>query len=416
MNFLSRNSYDNSDLRRIDPVKTVFAKRAFPIKTACRLLVLLFACLVPAVQAAQVGLFMGSFDPPHAGILRIIEEARTRLSLDAVYVVPVSEPGDSKKLAPLDHRLAMMRLLTKDVPEAIVPAEEKLLTILARNPENQFAAMRDEIMSRRSPEDEIVQIIGEDALAMLIEQKQLPVPGERRRVAVFPRLGVPRIKNSQLAKQIRDGRVIRIDARIPDLASRNLRNQMMERRDPSTDALPEAISDYINREGLYGMPGSPLSGRILEGFNPVGYFSHPVLLYEVKTAPTFTSTQPGGLKASPGISAVSSESTSDFPPALFPVLANHPLHVTLFQATSRDSLDWLQRQGWRTLFGYIPVESEDDDRPRLFFGRQGLDWHLFVTDVPSPERFVSLVDTFRAEFGRLELPCKRLTVMTPVLH
>ncbi len=397
-------------------MKKAFAKRAFPIATACRLLVLLFVCLVAAVQAAQVGLFMGSFDPPHAGILRIIEKARSRFSLDAVYVVPAPESVDSKKLAPLNHRLAMMRLLTKDIPQAIVPAEEELLSILARNPENLFAAMRDEIMSSRSPDDEIVQIIGEDALATLIDQNQLPVPGERRLVAVFPRLGVPRIKNSRLAKQIRDGRVIRIDAKIPDLASRNLRNQMMERRDPSTDAIPEAISDYINREGLYGMPGSPLSGRILEGFQPVGYFPHPVLLYEVKTAPTFTSTRPGALTASPGLSASPSEYPSDFPPALFPVLANHPLHVTLFQATSRDSLDWLQKQGWRTLYGYIPVESENDDRPRLFFGRQGLDWHLFVTDVPSPERFVGLVDTFRAEFGRLELPDERLTVMTPVLH
>lgn len=393
--------------------RPVVTRRALP-SVSLLLLVFLAAWFVPAAQAAQVGLFMGSFDPPHFGILRMIEEARTRLSLDAVHVIPTPTPVDRAELAPLGHRLAMLRLLTKDVPEARIPTVEELETIQARNPKNLYAAMREKIMSKRAPEDEIFQIIGEDALAKLIAHDQLPAPGERRRVVVFPRHGVPETTSPALAEQIRDGRVIRIDADIPDLASRDLRRLMQERCDPSDDALPDSIRTYIKREGLYGMPGNPLSGKLLEGFAPVGYLAKPVLLYDVKTAPTFASTSPETLSAMTGLPAGATNAPSDFPPALSPVLANHPLHVSLLRATSKDALDWLQQKGWRVLHGYVPVESETDDRPMLFFGRQGLDWHLFVTGVTVPERFTHLVDEFRAEFGRLELPRNRLSVLTPV--
>ena len=320
------NSFLNQGLRRIGLGKKILARRTLLAATPCFLLVFLFVSFAPLLQAAQVGLFMGSFDPPHFGILRMIEEARSRFSLDAIYVVPTPSPVDRLELAPLNHRLAMLRLLTKNVPEVRIPGEEELLAILARDPANLFAAMREEIMSKRAPEDEIFQIIGEDALSKLIARNQLPVPGERRRVVVFPRHGIPETRNPLLAEQIRDGRVIRIDADIPDLASRDLRSQMLERCEPSTDALPEAIRTYIKREGLFGMPTTPLSGRILEGFAPVGYFAKPVLLYEVKTAPDFLSASPEPLTSTSHVEAANP--ASDFPPTLAPVLANHQMHVT----------------------------------------------------------------------------------------
>ncbi len=341
----------------------------------------------------------------------MIEESCSRFSLDAIYVVPIPMPIDRAELAPLEDRLAMLRLLTRNVPEARIPAVEQIRDLLARQPENLFKAMLDEIMKERAPEDEIFQIVGEDALARMIAQNQLPAPGERRRVIVFPRQGVAQTRHPVLDGQIRDGRVIRIDADIPDLASRDLRLQMQERCEPSVTALPDSIRAYIRREGLYGMPGTPLSGRILEGFAPVGYLAKPVLLYDVESAPDFTVIHPGR-QAIPVASGDGEFASPDFPPALALVLANHPLHVTLFQAVTGDSLDWLQQHGWRVLHGYVPVLSETDDRPMLFFGRKGRDWHLFVTGVTDPNRFALLLDTFRGECDRLGFPSGRLTVMS----
>ena len=391
-------------------MKNMSALNAFSVPVKVFLLVFLLGFITSATRAAQVGLFMGSFDPPHFGILRMIEESCSRFSLDTIHVVPVPIPVDRSELAPLEHRLAMLRLLTKDMTKARIPTIEELQNLLARQPSNFFEAIREEIMNQRPPEDEIFQIVGEDALVKLVARNQLPAPGERRRIVVFPRHGVPLTRHPVLDEQIRDGRVMRIDADIPDLASRDLRSQMSERCEPSVDALPESIRAYIRREGLYGMPGTPLSGKILDGFAPVGYMAKPVLLYEAESAPTFTAFHPERLANS--IARTEGELASpDFPTALALVLANHPLHVTLFQAGNGESLDWLQKQGWRVLHGYVPVESEYDDRPMLFFGRQGLDWHLFVTGVTDANRFDTLLDTFRGEFNRLEFPPERLTVM-----
>lgn len=394
-------------------MKIMPARKSLPVFVQRLFLVCLLVLFASSAQAAQVGLFMGSFDPPHFGILRMIEESCSRFSLDAIHVVPVPMPVDRAELAPLEHRLAMLRLLTRNVPQARIPTAEELRALLARQPANLFAAMRDEIMNSRAPEDEIFQIIGEDALVKLIARNQLPAVGERRRVIVFPRQGGAQTRHPVLDGQIRGGRVIRIDADIPDLASRDLRLQMQERCEPSVNALPESIRTYIRREGLYGMPGTPLSGRILEGFAPVGYLAKPVLLYDVESAPEFTAIH-HGREAIPTAAGDGEFASPDFPPALALVLANHPLHVTLFQAVTGDSLDWLQQHGWRVLHGYVPVESETDDRPMLFFGRQGRDWHLFVTGVTDSKRFTLLLDTFRGEFDRLGFPPDRLTVMSVV--
>ncbi|MGH7934380.1 MAG: nicotinate-nucleotide adenylyltransferase [Candidatus Binataceae bacterium] len=63
----------------------------------------------------RVGLFGGSFNPIHFGHLRAAEEDREAMRLDLVYFVPASSPPHKPdaRLAPADHRLAMVRLATK---------------------------------------------------------------------------------------------------------------------------------------------------------------------------------------------------------------------------------------------------------------------------------------------------------------
>ena len=72
---------------------------------------------LPAAGAGQaVGLYGGSFNPPHAGHLHVSEMALRRLGLDAVWwlVTPGNPLKDSGVLAPLAERMRAARTLISD--------------------------------------------------------------------------------------------------------------------------------------------------------------------------------------------------------------------------------------------------------------------------------------------------------------
>jgi|GEM_PF-6219827 len=83
--------------------------RRHKFAAAVSLLVLLLATALPAFCAERIGLFLGTFDPPHQGIARMIEEATRRLDLTTIYVMPTPEPVDRPEVTPVQHRLAMLQ-------------------------------------------------------------------------------------------------------------------------------------------------------------------------------------------------------------------------------------------------------------------------------------------------------------------
>jgi nicotinate-nucleotide adenylyltransferase len=59
------------------------------------------ALLPPSSTRARIGLFGGSFDPPHSGHVHVAETAMKRLQLDQVWWFPT--PGNPLKEAPSDY-------------------------------------------------------------------------------------------------------------------------------------------------------------------------------------------------------------------------------------------------------------------------------------------------------------------------
>lgn len=72
------------------------------------------ASLPPSSTRARIGMFGGSFDPPHSGHLHVASTAMKRLKLDAVWWFPT--PGNPLKEAPSDYdaRFAAVQDLTKN--------------------------------------------------------------------------------------------------------------------------------------------------------------------------------------------------------------------------------------------------------------------------------------------------------------
>ncbi len=369
------------------------------------LVIILMAFPGASAEAARIGLFLGTFDPPHQGVARMAVEARHRLHLDEIYMVPVPEPVDRAEVTPVVHRLAMIRLLARDLPWLKTLNEADLKVITSRRPQNLFEALREDIAGRLGPNDEIVQIVGEDALPKLVARRQLPVVGERRVVVVFPRQGVAETKSPAIEKALKDGRLVRLPVEVPDVASRDLRAMFVVGIEPDEEMIAPVIRSYIRREGLYGLPTASLSRVAVSELRLPGYLSIPVLLHSPTTETSFV---PAHLESMLS-EMVTQSSDSDIPESLAAFMETWPLQVTLFQAPTTDALDWLETQGWRTLYGFVPEPL--DERPMFFFGRRGLQWHLFITGVYAPARFSHLAAEMRQLLGRAQIPLERLSVL-----
>jgi len=74
----------------------------------------------------RLGLFGGTFDPPHVGHLALAEWARERLRLDQVLFVPAGQPPHKRaaRLSGERHRLAMTRLAIRGNPAFAVSTVE----------------------------------------------------------------------------------------------------------------------------------------------------------------------------------------------------------------------------------------------------------------------------------------------------
>ncbi|MCU4655026.1 nicotinate-nucleotide adenylyltransferase [Roseibacterium sp. SDUM158016] len=111
-----------------------------------------------ALPGQTVGLFGGSFDPPHAGHLHVSREALKRLGLDRVWwLVSPGNPLKDRGPAPLERRLEAARALVHHPRIVVTDIEAKLGT---RYTAETIAALR-----RLYPGVRFVWLMGADNLA-----------------------------------------------------------------------------------------------------------------------------------------------------------------------------------------------------------------------------------------------------------
>ncbi len=106
-----------------------------------------------------IGLFGGSFNPPHQGHLLVAEIALRRLGLDQLWwlVTPGNPLKSRNELAPLAERLAACEALAED-PRIKITAFEKTLG-------TSYTARTLEFIRARNPHVHFIWIMGADNLA-----------------------------------------------------------------------------------------------------------------------------------------------------------------------------------------------------------------------------------------------------------
>lgn len=190
----------------------------------------------------RLGLFGGTFDPPHVGHLALAEQARDQLGLDRVRFVPAGNPPhkQGRVRTPVAHRVAMTRLAVRGNPAFEVS------TLEARRPGFSFTVDTLRALHRRHPDTAFWLVLGADSLD---DFPRWHDPGgilELAALAVAVRPGAGRRRLPRALAR----RVTWLDNAGLDVSSSELRRRVRSGRSIRY-LVPDAVAAYVRRRGLY---------------------------------------------------------------------------------------------------------------------------------------------------------------------
>jgi nicotinate-nucleotide adenylyltransferase len=190
----------------------------------------------------NIGIFGGTFDPPHVGHLIAVECAREILRLDSVRVIPaaVSPHKVGQERSPAADRLAMVRLAFADCPGYVIDDRE-LRRAAPSYMVDTLAELRAEF-----PRDHLVLLLGRDNLPEFETWRE---PERILAVADVVAMNRPVQENDAGPAGI-EGRIKRLDTPLIDISSSLIRERVREGKN-IRHMVPGAVQDYIDRLGLY---------------------------------------------------------------------------------------------------------------------------------------------------------------------
>ncbi len=200
----------------------------------------------------RLGLYGGSFDPPHYGHILPVREARLALALDRVVYLPTARPPHKR-----DRRLTPARARYEMVERAL--AGEEGMAVSPFEMDAAAAAYTVDTVDHfrcHHPGSRIFLLIGSDSFL------QLPTWRRWRRIlatAELAVLGRPGWSleegRGELPRELReaiDGGRVHAVANAPVAASSTeLRRRLAEGGEDLAALVPQAVLDYIAEHDLY---------------------------------------------------------------------------------------------------------------------------------------------------------------------
>jgi nicotinate-nucleotide adenylyltransferase len=199
----------------------------------------------PAPRALRVGIFGGSFDPPHAGHLLSVLDAQEALALDLVQVVPAgAQPLKPGHATTPGDRLAMASACFADLPGIAVDAIEIERGGLS------YMIETVEAYGGRWPDAELFLLLGADAAAGLDRWREPERLLRLAQLIVLDRAGA----SDALAEPWREWSGIRpprrLAARRIDVSSSEVRSRVAAGH-PIRGFVPDSVAAHIASAGLY---------------------------------------------------------------------------------------------------------------------------------------------------------------------
>lgn len=206
---------------------------------------------------ARIGIYGGTFDPPHIGHMRIAEQAKKQLHLDKIYFIPAYIPPHKirRQTTSGRHRIAMIKLAIGKRKYFHVS------TIELRRKGVSYTIDTIRSFQKKYPHSELTLIIGADNY---LQFKTWKSPEKIKAVcslAVYKRKGSPTIPRST------NPGITNVNGRFLNISSTEIRKLVFLRRSISKYA-PLSVARYIKQNFLYSKQSSLRNKDIAhEGYN-----------------------------------------------------------------------------------------------------------------------------------------------------
>ncbi|RLD10686.1 MAG: nicotinate (nicotinamide) nucleotide adenylyltransferase [Chloroflexota bacterium] len=196
----------------------------------------------------HLGIFGGTFDPPHIGHLALAFEACHQLELDNLLWVltPCPPHKPNQPITPLQQRIEMVQAIVKNEPKF------ELSRVEIDRPAPHFAVDTVEILGDKYPNARLVYLLGGDSLRDLPFWRQA-----QKFTRLVDTLGVmhrPRasIDLSALKHDLPNLRekLFFIEAPLLQISSTDIRQRVRGNR-PYRYLLPPLVDNIIIKHGLY---------------------------------------------------------------------------------------------------------------------------------------------------------------------
>lgn len=194
----------------------------------------------PAGLPRRVGLFGGTFDPPHVGHLVTAVNVRHSLDLDLVILMVANIPWQkegTRLITPAEDRLAMVEAAVVDVPGIVAGAIE----IRAGGP--SYTADTLVSLAAEYPDAELFTIVGDDAAASITSWERYGEVVQQSSMVVVDRPGDPVVLTDEIPW-------IRVEVPRLAVSSTDLRARSNDGR-PLDYLVTEPVLDVISERGLY---------------------------------------------------------------------------------------------------------------------------------------------------------------------
>ena len=196
------------------------------------------------MAAARIGLFGGSFDPPHRAHLALARVALQTLALDELRWLPAGAPWQKagRSLSSAEHRLAMLAALLADEPGQVVDDRE----LHRSGPTYTIDTVRE--LQAERPDAQWFFILGQDQYGRFDTWRDWPELLSRLTLAVAARDGqapTPPAALAALPHRLAVLPLPRLDMAASDIRARAAAGQ------PITALVGEPVARYIDQHRLY---------------------------------------------------------------------------------------------------------------------------------------------------------------------
>jgi nicotinate-nucleotide adenylyltransferase len=196
---------------------------------------------VTSTASLRIGLFGGTFDPPHVGHLVTAVNVRHALNLDIVILMVANDPwqkSGSRDVTTAEDRFAMVEAAVSVVDGVVAGRDE----IDRGGP--SYTADTLMALAEKHPGAELFTIVGDDAAAGLTSWTRVEQVAEYSQLVVVDRPGVA----VELPKQFN---WLRVESPRLEVSSTDLRSRFSDGR-PLDYLVTEPVLHVIEQRGLYG--------------------------------------------------------------------------------------------------------------------------------------------------------------------